>query len=75
MMSLYACGNCGTVRTDDEQCRVCGFERFEAVDLAEDETVVEEELEEDEQYECDDCDRSFDTKRGLANHQRVHDDE
>lgn len=62
-MSLYACTSCGSVRTDDDRCYVCGGEDFDGVDVGSDGHV------------CDECGRSFDNAQGLASHSRVHDEE
>lgn len=64
-MTLYECGGCGHVRTDDSYCRVCGEdEYFEAVDVGYDSAHV-----------CETCGESFDSAQGLRSHQRVHADD
>lgn len=57
-----ACTNCGVLQTDDTACPVCGQDSLE-------------DYTEEESYECDECDDSFDSPQGLAAHERVHDDD
>lgn len=59
-MSLYACSGCGTVNVGTpDECPTCGNDEYEAY----------------EEFTCEECGESFDSKRGLSNHERVHDDD
>lgn len=73
-MSLQECLGCGVVQTDeDSACPVCGGDRFEAVAVGGGDSGPDD-AEEDDEWPCGDCDQSFDSKRALVAHSRVHDE-
>lgn len=61
-MTLYTCQSCGSVRTDDQQCYVCGGDAFDTYEVEAPEPT----------YACDECGESFSSSAGLASHSRVH---
>lgn len=60
----YVCDGCGTLRADDGNCVVCGGA-----------SVSEYEVAGGEEYVCDECGDSFDSKQGIRNHERSHEDD